>query len=89
MSAMDFDDASPRARPGDLATQLAREDLDHLSVAELDERIILLSAEIERTRAKRDSSVHHKASAEALFKRRGERGQDRLRADIGLRAMGL
>lgn len=67
--AMDFDDASPRARPGDLAAQLAREDLDHLSVDELDERIALLAAEIERTRAKRDKAVHHKASAEALFRK--------------------
>ncbi|HWJ71227.1 MAG TPA: DUF1192 domain-containing protein [Sphingobium sp.] len=66
---MDFDDASPRARPGDLAAQLAREDLDHLSVAELDERIVLLSAEIERTRAKRNRAIHHKASADALFKK--------------------
>lgn len=66
---MDFDDASPRARPGDLAAQLAREDLDPLSVAELEQRIILLTAEIERTRAKRDYSVNHKASAEALFKK--------------------
>jgi len=69
MTPMDFDDASPRARPGDLAAQLAREDLDRLSVAELEERIILLTAEIERTRAKRDYSVNHKASAEALFKK--------------------
>ncbi len=68
MTTMDFDDASPRARPGDLAAQLALEDLDHLSVAELDERIALLAAEIERTRAKRERAVHHKASAEALFK---------------------
>lgn len=69
MTTMDFDDASPRARPGDLAAQLAQEDLDHLSVAELDERIALLSAEMERTHAKRERAVHHKASAEALFKR--------------------
>jgi len=69
MTRMDFDDASPRTRPGDLAAQLAREDLDHLSVAELDERMALLAAEIERTRAKRERAVHHKASAEALFKR--------------------
>ncbi|MCW2349656.1 MULTISPECIES: DUF1192 domain-containing protein [unclassified Sphingobium] len=66
---MDFDDASPRARPGDLIAKLIREDLDRLSVDELDERISLLSAEIERTRAKKSSAVHHKASAEALFKK--------------------
>ena len=69
MAGMESDDAPRPARPGDLAAQLAKEDLDPLSVAELDERIILLTAEIERTRAKRESAVHHKASAEALFKR--------------------
>lgn len=69
MATMDFDDASPRSRPGDLLAQLAREDLDPLSVAELDERIAALTAEIERTRAKRSSAVNHKASAEALFKK--------------------
>lgn len=69
MAPMDFDDASPRARPGDLIAQLIREDLDRLSVDELDERITLLAAEIERTRAKKSSAVNHKASAEALFRK--------------------
>jgi uncharacterized small protein (DUF1192 family) len=66
---MDFEDASPHARPGDLIAKLAREDLDPLSVAELDERIALLEAEIVRTRAKRDRAINHKASAEALFRK--------------------
>ncbi|OJY67494.1 MAG: hypothetical protein BGP16_02920 [Sphingobium sp. 66-54] len=66
---MDFDDAPRPARPGDLAAQLAKEDLDRLSVSELEERIALLTAEIERTRAKREYAVHHKASAEALFRK--------------------
>lgn len=69
MCSMDFDDASPRVRPGDLVAQLMREDLDPLSVAELDERIAALTAEIERIRAKRAQAVNHKASAEALFKK--------------------
>ncbi len=69
MAVMDFDDASPRARPGDIIAQLVREDLDRLSVAELDERIEMLTAEIERVRAKKLSAVNHKASAEALFKK--------------------
>lgn len=67
--AMDFEDASPRARAGDLIAQLAREDLDPLSVAELDERVVALQAEIERTQAKRNRAVNHKASADALFKK--------------------
>ena len=69
MYGMDFEDASPRMRKGDTIAQLMREDLDPLSVAELDERILALTAEIERTRAKRDGAVNHKASAEALFKK--------------------
>ena len=67
--AMDFEDASPRSRPGDLLKQLAREDLDPLSVAELDERIAVLTAEIDRARMKKERAVNHKASAEALFKK--------------------
>jgi uncharacterized small protein (DUF1192 family) len=66
---MDFDDASPRARPDDLIAQLGRQDLDPLSVSELEERIVLLEAEIARARAKMHKSVNHKASAEALFKK--------------------
>ncbi len=66
---MDFEDASPRPRAGDLVKALAREDLDPLSVTELDERIAALTAEIERTRSKRERAVNHKASAEALFKK--------------------
>ncbi len=66
---MDFDDALPRARPDDLIAQLRREDLDRLSVSELEDRIAQLTAEIERTRLKKDRSVNHKASAEALFKK--------------------
>src|SRR5690606_33808958 len=69
MAIMDFDDASPRARPDSLIAQLIREDLDGLSVAELEERITLLTGEIERTRAKKESAVTHKASAEALFRK--------------------
>ena len=66
---MDSEDASPRSRAGDLLKALAREDLDPLSVADLDERIAFLAAEIERTRAKKDRAINHKASAEALFRK--------------------
>ena len=67
--AMDFEHASPRSRPGDLLKQLAREDLDPLSVAELDERIAVLTAEIDRARMKKERAVNHKASADALFRK--------------------
>ncbi len=64
---MDLDDALPR--PGDLLTQLVRQDLDPLSVAELEERIAALEGEIARCRQKIQRAVNHKASAESLFKR--------------------
>lgn len=65
---MDMDDISSR-RPDDPLLLLARQDLDPLSVAELDRRITALEAEIARTRAKREGAVNHRASADALFKR--------------------
>ena len=62
---MDIDD---RPRPiGDLASRLATEGLDHLSVDELDARIALLEAEIARTTAHRDRARAHRAAADALF----------------------
>ena len=66
---MDLEDAFPRARPDDLIAQVRRQDLDPFSVDELEARIAALTAEIERTRAKMDKAVNHKASAEALFKK--------------------
>lgn len=69
MAVMDFDDALPRARPDDIIAQLGREDLDRLSVAELEERVALLTAEIGRTRARMERAVNHKASADALFRK--------------------
>lgn len=56
-------------KPQDPVTQLCREDLDRLSVAELKERIAALSGEIERVRAKLSGAVTHRTQAETLFKR--------------------
>lgn len=64
---MDADDNLPRNR-NDLLDQLGRQDLDPLSVAELDARVAALHTEIERVRAHRDRAVSHRASADALFK---------------------
>ena len=64
---MDLDDALPR--PGDLLTQLVKQDLDPLSVAELEERITVLEGEVARSRQKMERAVNHKASADQLFKR--------------------
>jgi uncharacterized small protein (DUF1192 family) len=65
---MDADENLPR-RKDDLLAQLGRQDLDPYSVDELDERIELLTAEIDRTRIKRERAVNHRASADSLFKR--------------------
>ncbi len=65
---MDLEDLFP-SKPDDPLTLLTRQDLDPLSVDELQERIRLLEAEIERVRAKIDAAVNHRASAEALFKK--------------------
>lgn len=63
-----MDGDEPRARFDDALGQLVKQDLDPLSVAELEARIAALEGEIARARAKIDFAVRHKASAESLFK---------------------
>ncbi|KTT69711.1 DUF1192 domain-containing protein [Sphingomonas endophytica] len=65
---MDLDDILG-ARPDDPLAALLREDLDRLSVSELEVRVVALEGEIARTRRKIDGAVNHRASADALFKR--------------------
>ena len=66
-------DDEDRPRPkGDAASKLAAEDLAPYSVDELDERIGLLEAEIERVRTHRDRSSAHRAAADALFGRKSQ-----------------
>lgn len=65
---MDLDDILG-PRPDDPLTALLREDLDRLSVAELEARVTALEGEIARCRRKIDGAVNHRASADALFKR--------------------
>lgn len=65
---MDLEELLPR-KSDDLLSQLGRQDLDPLSVAELDARVSALEAEIARVRRHRERSVNHRASADALFKR--------------------
>lgn len=65
---MDADENLPR-RKDDLVAQLGKQDLDPLSIDELNERIDLLTAEIERAQTKIDRAVNHRASADALFRR--------------------
>ncbi len=56
-------------RPDDPVTQLIRQDIDHLSVDELEARIAALHGEIERCRSKIKNALNHRATAESLFKR--------------------
>ncbi|WP_422785772.1 DUF1192 domain-containing protein [Rhizorhabdus argentea] len=56
-------------RPDDPVKQLIRQDIDHLSVDELEARIAALDTEITRCRAKIKKAVNHRATAESLFKR--------------------
>jgi uncharacterized small protein (DUF1192 family) len=65
---MDADELFPN-RPADPLALLAKQDIDPLSVEELNARVAALEAEIARTKARREFAVNHKASAEALFKR--------------------
>lgn len=64
---MDLEDAQPR--PTDLLTQLVRQDLDPLSIADLEARVAVLATEIARCRQRIERAVNHKASADALFRR--------------------
>jgi uncharacterized small protein (DUF1192 family) len=64
-----FDEADLPRRRTDLLAELAREDLDRLSIADLDERIALLEAEIARVKAKRAGAADFRAAADSLFKK--------------------
>lgn len=63
---MEPDDAAPR--PNVAIDLLVRQDLDPLSVAELEERITVLEGEIARARRRIEHAVNHRASADQLFK---------------------
>lgn len=64
-----FDEADLPRRRADLLADLAREDLDKLSIAELDDRIAALEAEIRRSKAKREGAASFRAAADSLFKK--------------------
>jgi uncharacterized small protein (DUF1192 family) len=64
-----FDESDLSRRKSDLLADLAREDLDKLSIAELDERIAALEAELVRARAKREGAAVFRAAADSLFKK--------------------
>ena len=62
---MDWDEPKPKTSKA----ITVGEDLTTLSVAELNERIATLAAEIERTKAELQAKQAHEAAAAALFKR--------------------
>ena len=64
---MDSEENLPR--PGDPIALLVKQDLEPLSVAELQDRIATLEGEIARIRSHMQRAVNHRASADALFKR--------------------
>lgn len=63
-----MDDDLPRPKD-DVLRALTTQDLDRLSVAELDQRIDVLAAEVVRTRAKRDDAARLRSAADSLFRR--------------------
>jgi uncharacterized small protein (DUF1192 family) len=65
---MDLDDLFP-SKPGDPVKELAKQDLDPLSLDELDERIEALKAEIARVEAHKGRAAAHRSIAEELFKK--------------------
>lgn len=65
---MDLDELFPD-KPDDPLTLLTKQDLDPLSVEELEARIAILEGEILRVKAKLDQSVNFRASADELFKK--------------------
>jgi uncharacterized small protein (DUF1192 family) len=65
---MDLDELFPD-KPKDPVLLLGKQDLDPLSVEELEGRIVALQAEIARVKAKIETAVNHRASADALFKK--------------------
>jgi uncharacterized small protein (DUF1192 family) len=65
---MDLDELFPK-KPDDPVAQLAKQDLDPLSVEELEARIVALEDEIARVRAKMDAAVQFRASADELFRK--------------------
>ncbi|WP_404367561.1 DUF1192 domain-containing protein [Sphingomonas sp. MMS24-J45] len=64
---MDLDEFLPK-KAGDPLAALIAQDLDPLSVRELEARITALEEEIARTRRKMETAVTHRASAHDLFK---------------------
>ncbi len=58
---------APRAFRGWALNEVSREDLDHYSVGDLEERIEQLQSEIGRTRAAMDKKRSSRSAADSFF----------------------
>ena len=67
-AAMDLDELFPD-KPDDPLKLLTKQDLDPLSVDELQARIALLEGEIARVKAKLENAVNFRSTADELFKK--------------------
>jgi uncharacterized small protein (DUF1192 family) len=65
---VDLDDLFP-SKPDDPLVALGKQDLDPMSVDELQERIAALKAEIARVEAHMKRAETHRSAAEELFKK--------------------
>lgn len=65
---MDLEELFPD-KPGDPLTELAKQDLDPISIEELHARIAALKEEIVRVEAHIERVTRHRSAAEELFKR--------------------
>jgi uncharacterized small protein (DUF1192 family) len=65
---MDLEDLFP-SKPGDPLVELAKQDLDPMSIEELQVRIESLKAEIARVEVHMNRAQAHRSAAEELFKK--------------------
>ncbi len=65
---MDLDDLFP-SKPGDPLVELGKQDLDPMSIAELQARIETLKAEIGRVESHMQRAQIHRSAADELFKK--------------------
>ena len=66
LAAMDEEDDF---KPGQPIVELGKEDLDPLSIEELDQRVARLRAEIDRVESHKARVTAHRSAADELFKR--------------------
>jgi uncharacterized small protein (DUF1192 family) len=65
---MDLDDLFP-SKPGDPLVELGKQDLDPMSIEELQARIVTLKDEIARVEAHMNRAQTHRSAADELFKK--------------------